>query len=249
VLNSASTLITIDFYKKLINPDATDHQEVRFGQIGGAVVLVIGMLIAWYFSTLKQPLFVLVQNVFFYIAPPFAVIFTLGILWRRATAKAALATIFTGFVFTFILDNSWKDIPYLHRAFAAWTFCMVVMTAASYLTAPPPEEKVEGIIWNPKYAQLPAEERRRYSGWRDFRIWWLLFVGIVLSIYGFFIWARFQYPVDLVGGTSASGQRPLPWIVGCGTIALACVLTVAGSIFLDHRARRTAGLEAVPKPE
>ena len=35
-----------------------------------------------------------VQNIFFYIAPPFAVIFTLGILWRRATGCAALATIF-----------------------------------------------------------------------------------------------------------------------------------------------------------
>ena len=39
VLNSASTLITIDFYKKFINPDATDRQQVRFGQIGGTVIL------------------------------------------------------------------------------------------------------------------------------------------------------------------------------------------------------------------
>src|SRR4051794_5264638 len=35
VLNSASTLITIDFYKKLVNPRSTDEQQVRVGQFAG----------------------------------------------------------------------------------------------------------------------------------------------------------------------------------------------------------------------
>ena len=33
VLNSASTLVTMDFYKKLIRPNSTDEQQVRFGQL------------------------------------------------------------------------------------------------------------------------------------------------------------------------------------------------------------------------
>jgi H+/Cl- antiporter ClcA len=64
----------------------------------------------------------------------------------------------------------------------------------SLVTARPPAVKTEGIIWSRRYASLPAEEQRRYSGWKDFRIWWLLFVGIVLSIYGFFLWYRLQHP-------------------------------------------------------
>ncbi len=39
VLNSASTLVTIDFYKRLIHPESTERQEVRFGQISGAIIL------------------------------------------------------------------------------------------------------------------------------------------------------------------------------------------------------------------
>jgi len=35
---------------------------------------------------------------------------------------------------------------------------------------------------------LPLDLRERYRGWKDFRIWWLLFVAAVLSIYGLFIW-------------------------------------------------------------
>ena len=43
-----------------------------------------------------------------------------------------------------------------------------------------------------------AEEKQRYRGWQDFRIWWLLFVGIILAIYAFFLWFRFQHPVKML---------------------------------------------------
>src|SRR5436309_3762013 len=103
VLNSASTLVTIDFYKKFFRPDATERQQVRFGQISGALILALGMSIALYYATQTDPLFVQVQRVFFFIAPPFAVIFTLGLLWRRANAAAAITTIALGFPFSAFL--------------------------------------------------------------------------------------------------------------------------------------------------
>src|SRR5437868_6712976 len=90
VLNSASTLVTIDFYKKFFRPDASEKQQVRFGQISGTLILILGVGIALYYATQTDPLFVLVQQVFFFIAPPFAVVFTLGLLWGRANAPAAL---------------------------------------------------------------------------------------------------------------------------------------------------------------
>jgi solute:Na+ symporter, SSS family len=164
---------------------------------------VVGALIAFAFAANPDtPLFIQVQNIFFYIAPPFAVIFTLGILWRRANATAAVTTIVAGFVFTWLLDTwlfpgiAWLAPynTYLHRALLAWIFSMAVMTVVSLLTAPPAPEKTEGIIWSRKYASLPADVAARYRGWKDFRIWWLLFVVIVLSIYAFFLWFRIRNP-------------------------------------------------------
>src|SRR5438270_3893355 len=142
VLNSASTLVTIDFYKKLFRPDATEKEQVRFGQISGAVILSLGMAIALYYSTQTDPLFVQVQRIFFFIAPPFAVIFTLGLLWRRANATAALTTIALGFPFSaFLTLYAFPCIPllqpyntYQHPALAAWMFCMAVMIVASLVT-------------------------------------------------------------------------------------------------------------------
>ena len=202
VLNSAATLVTLDLCKKVWRREMTERQQVRFGRWSGAVLLAASVGIAFSYAASTTPLFVKVQNVFFYIAPPFAVTFTLGILWRRANGTAALATIISGFAFTGLLDkwlfpSIWFLSPYntyLHRALLAWVFCMALMVTISLLTKAPALEKTEGIIWSPSYALLPAEEQKRYRGWRDFRIWWLLFVGIILSIYGFFIWFRFQHP-------------------------------------------------------
>src|SRR5438876_8025327 len=64
VLNSASTLVTIDFYQKLINPNSTDIENVRVGQLAGVFILAASAVIAWYISlTHGVPLFVKVQNV------------------------------------------------------------------------------------------------------------------------------------------------------------------------------------------
>jgi hypothetical protein len=68
------------------------------------------------------------------------------------------------------------------------------MIGTSLLTSPPAPEKTRGIIWSPHYAPLPEAEQRHYSGWKDLRLWWLLYIGGVLSIYGFFLWFRFQHP-------------------------------------------------------
>lgn len=200
VLNSSATVLTLDLYRKIWKPNATEAEQVRFGQWNGAVTLIAGMLIAYYFSQVKGWfLFVLIQNIFAYIAPPFAVIFTLGILWRRANGKGALATILLGLPFGLLVQESlfthvaWLRPydSYLHRALISWIFCMVLMISVSLATAPPPTERTEGIVWRPQYAALPAEERAQYRGWKDYRVWYFALVGMAFSLYGFLFWFQF----------------------------------------------------------
>ncbi|MEX2308973.1 MAG: sodium/solute symporter [Pirellulales bacterium] len=213
VLNSTSTLLTIDLYKKLLRPEASDRRQVIFGMISGIVVLIVSVFIAFWYIERSEALFRQIQRVFFYIAPPFSVVFLLGLLWRRANATAAVATIISGFLFLWLLEKGiylrvphvftldllsplWDVIPWLtpyrrayqHSALLSWIFCMMVMIATSLLTAPPPAEKVERIIWNRSYLNLPPDERQRYRGWKNFILWWFLFIAIVLSLYGFFLW-------------------------------------------------------------
>jgi SSS family solute:Na+ symporter len=212
VLTSTSTLLTIDVYKKVLRPGASDREQVVFGMVAGIVVLFVSVFIAFAYIQSSEALFRQIQRVFFYIAPPFAVVFLLGLVWRRANATAAVATIVSGTIFLWLLQKGisisipnvltvnvpaiWDGISWLtpyrrayqHSALICWIFCMAVMITVSLLTPAPPPEKTEHIIWNRSYLNLPADERRRYSGWKDFRFWWLLFVFSVLGIYAFFLW-------------------------------------------------------------
>src|SRR5688500_6568734 len=45
VLNSASTIATMDIYGKVIRPRATEQQLVKFGRVSGVVILITSMLI------------------------------------------------------------------------------------------------------------------------------------------------------------------------------------------------------------
>ena len=197
VLNSTSTLLTIDLYKKLLRPAASDREQVVFGMIAGVVVLVASVFIAFLYIESPEALFRLVQRIFFWIAPPFSVIFLLGLLWRRANGTAAVATILSGFAFRMVLEwVVWPRLPslrdyqaaYQHGALVTWVFCMMVMVVVSLLTPPPATEQTQRIIWNRSYLHLPPDERTRYRGWKNYLLWWFVFVAIVLSLYGYFLW-------------------------------------------------------------
>ncbi len=197
VLNSASTIITIDLYKRLTKHEVTEKQQVRFGRWSGAAVLLASIYIAILYTRTTTPLFEKVQTVFFFIAPPFAVVFTLGILWRRANGTGAVMTMLLGFIFSWALfqfELLGRFNTFNHRALATWIFCMAVMFVVSLATVPPPREKTDGIIWNRNYLSLPPEEQQKYRGIKDWRLWWGLFVGIVLMIYAFFLWQRIRHP-------------------------------------------------------
>lgn len=208
VLNSASTLVTIDFYRKFRGGgEGNDRREVLVGQVSGIIMLACSTLVALEFLRESRSqgaivsLFVLIQNIFFYIAPPFAVIFTLGLLWRRGTGKAAVITILSGFAFTVLLERViFPNVNYYHRALLAWMFCMIVMIVASWLTAPEPAAKIEGIIWSRRYARLPDDLQRRYSGIKDFRLWWGLFVVVMAGLYGAFAIQRWRHPINMING-------------------------------------------------
>src|SRR5690348_10395082 len=106
VFNSASTLVTLDFYRK-IAPHATERQLVNFGRAATGVLVLLG--IAWvpFIRLISSQLFIYLQAVQAYISPPIAVCFIFGILWTRVNGAGALTALLSGFVFgalRFILE-------------------------------------------------------------------------------------------------------------------------------------------------
>ena len=108
VFNSASTMVTLDFYKRL-RPNASELQLVNFGRAATALMVGLGILWVPFIRLLSSQLYIYLQSVQAYVSPPIAVCFVFGILSTRPTAAGAFASLLAGFVLgtvRFVFDRS-----------------------------------------------------------------------------------------------------------------------------------------------
>ena len=95
--NASATLFTMDFYREW-HPNASGKTEVIVGRIATAVIVFIGICWVLVIKNLHMPLYLYLQNVQGYLSPAIAVLFGLGVFWKRATAPAALWAFVIGMV-------------------------------------------------------------------------------------------------------------------------------------------------------
>ena len=202
VLNSSSTVFTLDIYRPIFHKKASDQRLVMVGRVSAFLILVVATLLAIYFTRGQHSVFLLIQNVGAWVAAPIAVVFLLGVLWRRATATAATFILIVGFPYTWLVEYVlfkqvvWLKIydNWLNRTFLVWASCTIMMVIVSYLTKAPDPESIKGIIWSWKTARLPESERARNRGLRNLFLWWATFVGIMAFLYAYIIWFQFWGP-------------------------------------------------------
>jgi solute:Na+ symporter, SSS family len=89
MLNSTSTIFTMDIYKKFINPNSDDKNMVKTGRITSAVALLIGAIIAPLLGGINQA-FQFIQEYTGIVSPGILAVFVLGLFWKKATNQAAI---------------------------------------------------------------------------------------------------------------------------------------------------------------
>src|SRR5437773_5324 len=165
VFNSASTLVTLDFYKK-IKPDATELQLVGFGRVMTGFMVILGLAWVPFIHLISSQLYIYLQSVQGYISPPIAACFILGILWPRLNAQGAITSLLTGFVlgavrFIFELmdraagghafDNGFLrglvGMNFLHYAILMFVICCAVLVGVSLMTPAPERRKLAGLTF------------------------------------------------------------------------------------------------------
>jgi SSS family solute:Na+ symporter len=87
--NASATLFTMDFYREW-HPTASGRTEVIVGRIATAAIVFLGICWVLVIKSLHLSLYQYLQDVQGYFAPAIAVLFALGVFWKRATAPAAL---------------------------------------------------------------------------------------------------------------------------------------------------------------
>jgi SSS family solute:Na+ symporter len=202
VLNSCSTVFTMDLYKPFLGRDKSEQHLVRVGRLSAFVILTLATLLAIWFSYQQLGVFVLIQNVGAWVAAPIAAVFLLGVLWKRTTAWAATFVLLFAFPYTAFVEYylfkhvSWL-MPFdnwLNRTFLVWATSMLLLVVLSLVTEPPDPEKIKGIIWSWKVAKLPDSEHQRNRGLRNLLLWWCIFIVLMAALYAYMMWFQFAGP-------------------------------------------------------
>jgi solute:Na+ symporter, SSS family len=158
VFNSSSTLVVMDFYQKW-KPEASDRELVRAGQISTILLVVTGLLWLPFIGLMSNQLYVYLQSVQAYVSPPIAAVFLMGILWKRATGRAAFNTLITGFILgaiRFIAEIAvkagwitWRPlvayatINFLHFAILLFVISIAILVLVSLTSAAPNQRQLE----------------------------------------------------------------------------------------------------------
>lgn len=197
VLNSTSTMLTMDIYRQYFTISAPEKHYVRFGKWVGLLLLLISIGFAALLATTKVNLFIFIQAMYTFIAPPFSALFLLGMLWKRVSGTDALITVLGSFLIAGILKylefgplsestGYWASVlkPFANQGLITWLFAMVLCSILAFLTPPPPKEHVlDHLTFHIKGEVLKAELGTKW--YNSIVLWWglaffLLLVLIVL---------------------------------------------------------------------
>lgn len=167
-LNSASTLVTMDFVAKY-RPDLSSERLMTVGRIATFSFMVLAALWAPQIERFGS-LFRYLQTALAYIAPPIVAVFLLGVLWRRANAHGAFAALMGGLVAATGLVVGQPALHFLLIAPLLLVICLVIGIVVSLATAPPDSEAIEEYVWSPAQWRAESSELAVGAWWQNYRI-------------------------------------------------------------------------------
>ena len=185
-LNSVSTLITMDFYKKF-KPDSSSEKLMKVGRIITLIVMIIAVV--WAPQIGKFPkLWDYLQQTLAWFSPPVVALFVMGLFYKRINNQGAIAGIIIGFTFTVILignvlltgDDGVAPIAlpnFLYVAGIHLALSMIAMVVVSYMTAAPSAESLESMIWTKAEFDVETESLKELAWYQNYR-----YQGVALMI-------------------------------------------------------------------
>lgn len=153
MLNSASTIFTMDVYKKYINKSTGPKMEVSVGRITTLVLVVIGCFIAPQLGNPRfQGIFNYIQEFQGFISPGILAAFIFGLFVKKAPRTVGTIALVASPVIYGFLYFAFSEIAFLNRM--AITFILIlaimsVMTAMRPLGSPVVMPSREGFDAKP----------------------------------------------------------------------------------------------------
>ena len=135
MLNAASTIFTMDIYKKYIRPEASQSGIVLIGRICVVVFSAIAVLLAPKLGDPKisNSIFTIIQEGQGFISPGILAVFVFGLIVRKAPPIAGVVGLLTNIVAYGLLKLYVPGVQFLNRMALCLAICMIVMAVITIL--------------------------------------------------------------------------------------------------------------------
>jgi SSS family solute:Na+ symporter len=182
-LNSASTLVTMDFVRPR-HPEYSSKKLMRIGRYVTVIFMLLAVLWAPQIENFSS-LFKYLQKILAYAVPPVVVLFLFGSFSSRANSQGANATIVVGLVSATVLFIGIEimQLVKLHFLLVApllFAFCAIAMVVVSLMTPAPSAEAVAQYLWTPETYKIESEELAGVAWYANYRFQAVIL--IILSI-------------------------------------------------------------------
>jgi SSS family solute:Na+ symporter len=179
MLNSASTIYTMDIYKPYIAPKVKektgkDVSLVLVGQISAGLFLIIAILIAPLLGSVGQ-MFQYIQEYTGLVSPGILALFLLGLFWKKTTNKGAITGVVLSIPIALALKFLPIDMPFIDQMFYTCLLTMAIIVMVSLCTCEN-EDDVKGIALTSSMFQTK----------RDFHIAAYAILVLLVVIYAVF---------------------------------------------------------------
>ncbi|WP_457566104.1 sodium/sugar symporter [Caldithrix abyssi] len=135
MLNSTSTIFTMDIYKPYINKKATEKQIVFIGRLTAAAALVVAIIMAPVMGNIPQ-MFQYIQEYTGLVSPGILAVFLMGLFWKKTTNKGAIIGVISSIVVALFLKTPAVDLPWMDQMFYTLFITMAIIVGVSLTTSP-----------------------------------------------------------------------------------------------------------------
>ncbi len=135
MINSTSTIFTMDIYRPYLAKKTGPNKDVFVGRITGAVALFIAVLIAPVLGNIDQA-FQYIQEYTGLVSPGILAVFMLGLFYKKTTNKAAIIGILISIPVAFALKTAVLGMPFMDQMLYTMLITMAVIVFVSLATNP-----------------------------------------------------------------------------------------------------------------
>ena len=133
MMNSVSTIFTMDIYNNYINKDASETKLVSIGRITAAGSLAIAAVVAYPLLGQTDQVFQVIQEYTGFVSPGVLAVFMLGLFWKKATSNSALVSAILSIPLSVAFKAGFSDMPFMDRMGYVFLISMALMIIVSLI--------------------------------------------------------------------------------------------------------------------